>query len=294
MFDYDAERLRALILEVTHSNIGQEAWLWLNEKLQSNQTGVVNTAFAMMPRKTGKLNITVGKDVLTEINRIKPGFTIEGWTADGLGRLCLLINLDTSDKERYIKVIENLFLAAEVSELFALYASLPVFAWPESWKLRCAEGVRSNIGTVLEAIMYHNPYPSQYLDQQAWNQLILKAFFTDKDIIQIPGIEKRANAELANTLRDYAHERWAAQRKINPYLWLFAANFLNKDYLEDLQRVLSEGDLREKQAAALTLLHSGSESALKLLEGHSELLQDIKNGKISWTKLAPEVEITIN
>lgn len=294
MFDYDVERFRALILKITRSNVDQEAWAWLSEKLKSNEAQVVNTTFAMMPRKAGKSIITISKDLLNKIDHIKPGFTLENWTADSLGRLCLLISLDTSDKEKYIKTIENLFLAAEVSELVALYSSLPLLAWPESWKLRCAEGIRSNIGTVLEAIMYHNPYPSQYLDENAWNQLILKAFFTDKDIIRIPGIEIRANAELANTLGDYAHERWAAQRKINPYLWFFTTNFLTKPLLDDLKRVLSEGDLREKQAAALTLAHSDSEPALKLLEGFPDLLKDIQNEKISWVKLAPEEEKTIN
>lgn len=288
MFDYDAERLRALILDVARSNIDQDAWLWLREKLKSNETGVVNATFVIMPRKTGKSIITINKDLLKEIDEIKPGFTLENWTADRLGRLCLLISLDTSDKDKYIKTIENLFLAAEVSELVALYSSLPLLAWPESWKLRCAEGVRSNIGSTLEAIMYHNPYPKQYLDENAWNQLILKAFFTDKDIMRILGIDERANVELANTLRDYAHERWAAQRIINPYLWFFTSKFLNQSFLEDLNKVLSEGSLREKQAAALTLVHSGSESALKLLEEDPDLLKDIQSEKVSWTKLSAE------
>jgi len=294
MFDYDAERLRALILEVTRSSIDQEAWIWLSEKLKSNGAKVVNATFAMMPRKTGKSTIKISKDLLNEIEQIKPGFTLENWTTDRLGRLCLLISLDTSDKDKYIKTIENLFLAAEVAELVALYSALPLLAWPESWKLRCAEGVRSNIGSALEAIMYHNPYPTQYLDENAWNQLILKAFFTDKDIMRIPGIDVRANAELANTLRDYAHERWAAQRKINPYLWFFTSKFLNQSLLEDLKRVLSGGNLREKQAAALTLVHSGSESALKLLKEYPELLKDIQSEKVSWTNLASEEEKSIN
>ena len=89
-----------------------------------------------------------------------------------------------------------------MNELVALYSALPVLAYPEIWKMRCAEGIRSNIGHVLESIMYNNPYPMQYLDEKAWNQLILKAFFTDKDINLIPGIDKRANAELARTRSD--------------------------------------------------------------------------------------------
>ncbi len=290
MFDYDAERLRALIKEVTRSNVSLDTWVWLSEKLSSDAAALINTAFALMPRKTGKSVIQISADLVSKIDHVKPGFTVENWTADRLGRLCLLLHLDPSDQEKYIKTIENLFLAAEVSELVALYSSLPVLAWPDRWKLRCAEGIRSNIGLVLEAIMYHNPYPEKYLDEKAWNQLILKAFFTDKDIIQIPGIDERANAELALTLTDYAHERWAAKRKINPFLWRFTSKFLDEGLMLDLQKVLFEGSLREKQAAALTLVQSGSASASELLKSYPELLNAIKNKELNWANMAQEEE----
>ncbi|MFA6947058.1 MAG: EboA domain-containing protein, partial [Pedobacter sp.] len=234
------------------------------------------------------------QSLIGAIDHIKPGFAIENWTIDRLGRLCLLMHLDPSDQDKYFKTIENLFLAAEVSELVALYSSLPVLAWPELWKMRCAEGVRSNIGLVLEAIMYHNPYPEKYLDEKAWNQLILKAFFTSKDMIQIPGIDHRANAELALTLTDYAHERWAAKRKINPFLWRFTSKFLDADLLDDLKKVLFEGSLREKQAAALTLVQSGSESALDLLKSYPELLHAIQKNELDWANLASDAENSSN
>lgn len=290
MFDYDAERLRALITEVTRSNVSPEAWTWLSEKLSAADATLINTAFAVMPRKTGKSTIQISQDLISKIDHVKPGFTVENWTIDRLGRLCLLLHLDPADQEKYFKTIENLFLAAEVSELVALYSALPVLAWPDLWKLRCAEGIRSNIGLVLEAIMYHNPYPEKYLDEKAWNQLILKAFFTDKNIIQIPGIDERANAELSLTLTDYAHERWAAKRKINPFLWRFTSKFLDDSLLDDLKKVLFEGSLREKQAAALTLVQSGSAYATELLKTYPELLQAIRSNDLTWASLAKDEE----
>ena len=290
MFDYDAERLKALITEVSRSNLSPDTWTWLSENLSSDDSRQINTAFAVMPRKTGKSIIQISQGLISKIDHVKPGFTVENWTVDKLGRLCLLIHLNPSNQEKYIKTIENLFLAAEVSELVALYSSLPVLAWPERWKLRCAEGIRSNIGLVLEAIMYHNPYPEKYLDEKAWNQLILKAFFTDKDIIQIPGIDERANSELALTLTDYAHERWAAKRKINPFLWRFTSKFLDEGLLQDLKKVLFEGSLREKQAAALTLVQSGSASASELLKSYPELWTAINNNELTWANLAQDEE----
>lgn len=288
MFDYDAETLQTLVKEITRANVNPDTWTWLIDKLSSDEAAVINTAFVIMPRKTGKSQVNVSRDLINKIDHVKPGFRIENWTVDKLGRLCLLLHLDPSDQERYVKTIENLFLAAEVSELAALYSSLPVLAWPELWKMRCAEGIRSNIGSALEAIMYHNPYPEKYLDQNAWNQLILKAFFTNKDISQIPGIDERANVELALTLRDYAHERWAAKRKINPFLWRFTSQFIDEDLLQDLERVLAEGNLRERQAVALTLAQSGSEAALALLNRYPELLHAIGSEELNWANLAQD------
>ena len=288
MFDYDAERFRVLITELTRSNVTEETWHWLSEKFLAPETSAINSAFAMMPRKTGKLPITTNHKLWVEIEKLKPGFTLEGWTIDRLGRLCLLLQLDPTDKEKYVKTIENLFLAAEVNELVALYSSLPLFAWPELWLMRCAEGVRSNIGLVLEAIMYNNPYPISYLDEKAWNQLILKAFFTGKDLNRISGIDERANAELASTLVDFAHERWAANRKINPHLWRLTSKFIDDDLLTDLKRLFEEGSLRDRQAAALTAYQSDSDSAKNLLKSYPELLKAIENKELNWSSLTPE------
>ena len=288
MFDYDVERFRAIIGELIRSNITQEAWTWFKEKSAETNPSQINTSFSLMPRKTGKSLISISKEQVGMIRDLRPGFTVEGWTADRLSRVCLLMHLDPSDKDTYFKTIENLFLAAEVSELVALYSSLPLLAYPDIWKMRCAEGVRSNIGLVLEAIMYDNPYPSQYLDEKAWNQLILKAFFTDKELNRIQGLDERVNSDLAHTLSDYAHERWAAKRKINPQLWRLTSKFLHEDLFNDIRKVFDEGDLKERKAAALTAYSSAYKPALELLNNYPELLSAIEKKELHWNRLEPE------
>ena len=282
MFDYDAERLRAVILQLTRSNISDEARLWFNDKLSLTEISAINTSFSLIPRKTGKAVIAVSPSDEELIMQIKSGFSVHGWTADMLCRLCLIMHLDPSDKDKYFKTIENLFLSAEMTELVALYSSLPLLAYPNLWVLRCAEGIRSNIGSVLEAIMYHNPYPAEHLEEKAWNQMILKAFFTGKDVNQIYHLDERSNLELVMTLSDYAHERWAAERRVNPLLWRLTVNFVNDRILNDLKKVLAEGDLAERQAAALAVSGSSSESAKKLLNGYKDLSSAIERGELNW------------
>lgn len=285
MFNYDAERLRNVILGITRSNISSEAFQWLQQNLAFTDIKAINTAFSVMPRKTGKEIIHISLSDEQNIMEIKPGWSVKGWTADRLCRVCFLMSLDTSDQDRYFKTIENLFLAAEMTELAALYSSLPVLAFPEIWKMRCAEGIRSNIGIVLEAIMYENPYPAEHLDEKAWNQLVMKAFFTHKDIKRIYGFDDRANAELALILSDYAHERWAAGRSVNPFLWRSTAKFIDSRLKKDLERVLNEGNMQEKQAAVLTIYNSDSAPAKQLLENHSDLVASIEKKELTWDRI---------
>src|SRR4051794_20296762 len=209
--------------EIIKQSVNEDAWNWAKERsllLHSNATATqLNTAFTVASRKLGKKTIKVTTEQEKKIDTFLPGFSIHGWTTDRLSRVWLLINLNSADKDNYIRIIENIFKAAEMNELVALYSSLPFLAYPEAWKFRCTEGIRSNIGSVLEAIMYENPYPSKYLDEPAWNQMVLKAFFTEKSVERITGLDQRANERLASILFDYAHERWAAYRPVNPQLW---------------------------------------------------------------------------
>lgn len=236
MYSYNSDRLKEVLSTIIQRQTDANTFAWLKEKANIPGTQF-STVFITAPRKTGKAIIDVTHEENKLIDDIRPGFTISNWPIDRLTRVWLLMHLDPSDKEKYFKTIENLFLAAEMNELVALYSALPVLAYPEIWTRRCAEGIRNNIGDVLEAIMCNNPYPSENLDEAAWNQLVLKAFFTEKPIEEIVGLDKRANEKLAHTLYDYAHERLAAHRTINPAAWRCIEPFASEKIFPDYQKI---------------------------------------------------------
>ena len=189
------------------------------EGFQSNpQTATFCRVFTALPRFVGKQLIEVPDDINFALERIRPGFTVRGWTVDRLARVWWLLQLPADDQTAYVNTISQLFKAGELNELVALYAALPILAHPEAWRFQATEGIRNNIADVQSAIMLHNPYPMDYFDEAAWNQLVLKAFFTDKDVTQITGINERKNARLAHTLADYAAERRAAGRSLPPHI----------------------------------------------------------------------------
>lgn len=187
---------------------------------QDPQKALFYRVFTVIPRFVAKTKVTVPADIAAELVRQRPGFTVAGWTRDQVARVWWLLQLPANDEIEYVKTITQLFKAGELNELIALYSALPVLPFPEAWRFQATEGVRNNIAGVQSVIMLHNPYPSDYFDEAAWNQMILKAFFTEKDVTQIIGLEERKNARLSQTLADYAAERRAAGRSLPPNIEL--------------------------------------------------------------------------
>jgi hypothetical protein len=200
----------------------ERAVAWLREQATAYEQKPTNAlfyrVFTAMPRFTGKAPVAVSEDLKQQINQLRPGFQLIDWTLDRLARVWWLLQYPTNDRAAYVKSIGELFRAAEMHELVALYSALPVLAFPDDWRFLATEGIRSNIADVQSAIMLHNPYPADQFDEAAWNQMVLKAFFTDKDVSQIVGLHARHNPRLTATLRDYASERRAAGRSVSEHL----------------------------------------------------------------------------
>lgn len=296
MYTYDFDALNNLLTVVLKRNVSAPTWEWLEgEGTRARTTGDVarfNIAFVAMPRKTGKSIVAIDSREQDQIKSARPDLIVSGWTADRLARVWLLMMLNARDHQKYIATIENLFLSAEMSELVALYSALPIYAYPESWRKRCAEGIRNNIGQVLEAVICNNPYPAEQLDEAAWNQLVLKAIFTEKPILEIIGLQKRANRSLAESLSDYAHERWAAHREVNPLLWICVAPFVDQGIFSDIQRLFASEDDREREAAALVCRATDYPPAGELLEQSPRLKELVHSGAISWEGIASKLAAT--
>lgn len=281
------------LLEGWVAGVAKEGGLeWLKSKRKEAEEGGplwrFFASFSAVPRYVGKADLKLESDDLEVAESTRRGWRPGRWSADQAGRTLLVLSYPHEDASIYRKVLDQIFSTADVGESVALYQALSVFPHPEAFRGRAAEGVRSSMTSIFEAVALDNPYPAEYFDDAAWNQLVLKAVFVGSPLHRLEGIDRRANPELARMLVDYAHERWSASRPVTPELWRPVGPYAGDEYLDDLDRVLKSDTDEDRAAAALALSAAGTEAAAALLETRPNLRDQVVGGELTWDEWARE------
>jgi hypothetical protein len=267
------------------SRLPPDALAWLQDRGRAVATGdrkALFLAFGLTVRKTGKADLQLAAADLENAERVRPGWNPRGWTVDQIARLSLILRYPSADATEFVQTLDQLFAAGEVHELVALYQGLPLLPHQPAFQLRCAEGQRTNIKAVFCAIAHGNPYPSEQLSEDQWNQLVLKCLFVGVPLDPVIGLDARANPYLAKMLVDFAHERWAAHRPVSPELWRCVGPFADDAMLTDLERVLTTGAEVERQAAGLALRACPSPHAGELLRAANQDCAQL----MTWSQIA--------
>jgi hypothetical protein len=258
---------------------------WLDDKhgqLESDSSDrALYLAISLVPRQLGKADLRLGDADLAAADECRSGWDPREWSVDQAGRLLLLLRHgggETKTAER----VAQLCRTGDVGELVTFYRGLPLYPGPALYVPRAAEGIRTNMKAVFEAVAHRNPYPSESLDEGAWNQMVLKALFIGSLLKPVVGLDQRSNPALARMLCDYAHERWSASRPVSPELWRCVGPHADEAGLADLERALSDADPSVRGAAVLALTACPLPRARQVLEGVPDLLERMRAGEISW------------
>ena len=262
---------RGTLLRDALERHGDEAGrAWLDEKRAAIAGGAPDRTFFMSysaaARRFGRDPLGLDDAALAAANELVPGWDPSGWTAMQAARAVLLLALP--DDDAFLPTIEKLLDAADIGEQIAAYQALPLLPQPEGLLGRAREGTRTNITAVFESIAHGNPYPRDHFPEEPWNQMVLKALFVGVTLAPIVGLDERANPALMRMLCDYAHERWAAGRRVSPELWRCVGPHADEAAIKDLVRAIETGDEDEKAAALVALSVSpGGEAHLLSLKG---------------------------
>jgi hypothetical protein len=245
-------------------------------------------SFAKIPSLVGKGKVTFTPASLQKANELRKGWNPENMFMDQAARILLLLSLPTDDPSYYLSRLKKFFEVADMSELTTLCLGLPLYPFPDRQVEMAKQGLRSNIKTVFEAVAANNPFPSEYFDIEAWNQMVLKALFVESPVYKIYGIDARVNSELARMLCDYAHERWAAGRIVNPELWRCVGPFIDDKNFNDITRVLQSEDSLQQEAGALACYMSKFKPATDLLNSFPHLKLRIESNDITWDTIGKQ------
>jgi hypothetical protein len=279
--------LQSKLKEVLEKDIYEELEVVLGELRLNKSISYLNTAFSKAVRLFGKSQLSYSSKQRESADQICKDWTPPN-SIDKAVRILILLEIPNENEEEYLNAIETLFSSADVGEQVVIYSSLSLFAYPEKLVTRCMEGIRSNMGEVFEAIANDNPFPAAYLSEEAFNQMTLKCLFVGKPLYRIENLHHRLNENLARMASDYAHERWAAGRELNPELWQLVADFMHLSDMDDMYKLSRSDNEFEKQAAALACSQCQITDAEEIY-ALSEYKPKVESGELNWFNLGFDI-----
>ena len=232
-----------------------EAFAWFDTELLGLQTQAEQArwfkALGMAPRKLGKADLQPSDAELQAALALRQGLDPTEWSVDQTARIAFTLAFYKGDAASFVQQVAMLVDTSEINELLAIFRGFALFPHPEALEPKAREAIRSTMRPVYEAMSHRNPYPFEFFDEAAWNQMIVKAFFLDSSIWQIQGVDERYNADLSVILISLVQERWAAGRFIAPEIWRCAVPHANPEGVAVILQALAGKALeRELQVMA--------------------------------------------
>ncbi len=213
-----------LIKQLLSSRLTETGREYMENATKEIAAGVTRQRFSallsMASRHARRDALALTEQELADAAQAVPGWSPAAWNRLELLRAALVLARSDLDQATFSDDFEGLFRFADQGELCALYRCLPLLPQGERFVARAAEGCRTNMMTVFEAVALDSPYPVQHFDDTAWHQLVIKALFLDLPVYRIAGLDGRLTAELTRMALDWADERASAGRSFHTGLWL--------------------------------------------------------------------------
>ncbi len=274
------------LLDIILGKFTAEHKKWLQEKvaliIENKSTKDLYLTYSLLASKVKEKEASELLDAVSDVQkylREKDATLLE------IARIYLLVAVLEADDSFFEPKVANIIQVADKAELETFLKFLVLLPNPENYKSTAVDALRTNIVSVFDAITLKNPYPGLYFSDEEWNQMYLKAAFLERDLSKINDVAIKANKELARIISDYAHERWAAGRNVDPYFWRPVTKFLDQGLLKDMSRLFNNESVLVKKSASLCCFYSDNKEAKELLSNYPKLLQLIKNKELSWETL---------
>jgi hypothetical protein len=198
--------------------LAPDALAWLNGEIDRQRTAAderrLPIALGLTSRKISRVELSLTADETATAQALRAGWQPQLWSADEAARVLILGASHGGDDPAFAARVDRLCTTAEVTEHIAYLKGFAIFPAPKLLYGRAREGVRSAITPIFAAIACHNPYPFDHFDEDAWNQMVVKAVFNGVPIETIVGLRERRNPDVVQMMRDLVSERRAAGRPL--------------------------------------------------------------------------------
>ena len=170
-------------------------------------------AFAMATRRLGRAPIELTAEDRQRLEAA--GLRYRAWETDDLARVAVLARAaDALDDAQLAALTDDCYRRGDTRERQAVLRALPLLP-PSDWTVEIGvDACRSSVQPVFEAIACENPFPARRFPELHFNQMVLKALFTDVRLARIVGLDARVTADLRRMAAAYASERRAAGRSV--------------------------------------------------------------------------------
>lgn len=238
-----------------------DATSWFREAVdrikRQPRSDALATAIGLAPRRLGKADLTLTEDDRAQATAVRKNLDPSEWSVDQAARIAFMAASYSGDDIGFAASFDSFCATAGLNELIALCRGLPIYPAAALLEPRAREAVRSGMKPVFEAVAHRNPYPVECFGDDAWNQMVVKAFFIGSHLWPIQDLDRRGNPRLARMLVDLATERWAAGRPVSGEVWRCVAPHADAEGHAALIRAFACGGDRERLAVALALQQAG-------------------------------------
>jgi hypothetical protein len=269
---------------------------WFRNTIESirSRSGkdVLARAIGLAPRQLGKADLQLTQHDMARATALRSGLDPSDWSIDQAARIAFAVASHEGNDAAFAAWFDSFCATAGLNELIALCRGLPVYPAAALLEPRAREAVRSGMKPVFEAVAHRNPYPVEWFAEEAWNQMVVKAFFIGSQLWPIQSLDRRGNPHLARMLVDLAQERWAAARPVSGEVWRCVAPYADDAGIAALARAFETGDDKERLSVSLALRGVQSDrldqvfGRLGLRDQVREIQSRLATEKIDWAKLS--------
>ena len=245
----------ATLARIIRTRARADGVAWLDQAIADTEAGRADlrVVFPAVARQLGRGGLDEpGATLTTAAGTV----SLAAWRIDDAGRARLLLAAARRDPGGALALARELYLGGDARERAGALRALPLLpgaADDPAALPALLDAMRVTQGEIFEAAILDNPYAARHLPQHEWRKAVLKAIFIGHSMLRVGGLAERADAELCQSLADFACEREAASRTVPAEIWPVAARFPPPGLAAKLLGYLEHPSPEHRIAAAAAL-----------------------------------------